>query len=353
MSKYIPTNTLSDEQAEKEFSELLTRLPNGGKFYKYRSFYGKKFDYAYDALSNGYLWFASPIDMNDKIDTTLNVDLLREAKRIENTFIKCKVQYCTLLLKTFCKKNNIPFTFSHDTIREISACTTKKGKMNRQRTKTLLLKNGTPHNQLQMQMQVLANILEGKFIGYEDNVKKMALPFVYLNENLRKNTTIYCVAERYDIDSMWAYYGNDNKGFCIEYDFSSEKFTIEQKRWLLNLHKINYKKQKRVFSFAPHIAKILELGDVDKFDKQPLLQQICEQYLIKNPSWKHEQEWRIIAETKSNRFNIDAVSALYIDEAMLQMAKGKKLLKLAKLKHWTVYCRRLNSSGTAFEYKKL
>ena len=225
--------------------------------------------------------------------------------------------------------------------------------MNRQRTKTLLLKNGTPHNQLQMQMQVLANILEGKFIGYEDNVKKMALPFVYLNENLRKNTTIYCVAERYDIDSMWAYYGNDNKGFCIEYDFSSKKFSIEQKRWLLNLHKINYKKQKRVFSFAPHIAKILELGDVDKFDKQPLLQQICEQYLIKNPSWKHEQEWRIIAETKNNRFKIDAVSALYIDEAMLQTAKGKKLLTLAKLKHWTAYCRRLNSSGTAFEYKKL
>ena len=40
MEKYIPTNTLTDEQVEKEFSELLTRLPNGGKFYKYRSFYG-------------------------------------------------------------------------------------------------------------------------------------------------------------------------------------------------------------------------------------------------------------------------------------------------------------------------
>ena len=220
MSKYIPTNTLSDEQVEKEFSELLARLPNDGKFYKYRSFYGKKFDLAYDALSNGYLWFASPIDMNDKIDTTLNVDLLREAKRIENTFIKCKVQYCALLLKTFCKQRNIPFTFSPDTIKEVSSYTTRKGKINRQRTKTLLLKNGTPHNQLQLQMQFLADILEGKFVGYEDNVKKMALPFVYLNENLRKNTTIYCVAERYDIDSMWAYYGNDNKGFCIEYDFN-------------------------------------------------------------------------------------------------------------------------------------
>lgn len=351
--KYVVTNSLTDEQVEKEFDGLLARLPNRGKFYKYRSFYGKKFDNAYDALLNGYLWFASPADMNDKIDTTLNINLKSEANHIEHVFLRHKEKYFTLLLHKFCVERGIKCTFTQDTIKQMFSCCTNTGRLNKARVKILLLQNGTPYNKIQSQINLLESIIDTQMVEYEEKAKDMTQAFISLNERLRYSTSIYCMAERFDIDSMWAYYGNDNKGFCVEYDFNNVKLTTNQKRCLLNTNKIKYTNKRPSFSFAPYIEKMLEDCDIDKFDSYPLLQQIFEQYLIKNTSWKHEREWRIIAEEKVNQFDVDVVSALYIDEDMISTKKGKKLLNLAHKRKWTVYSRRLNVSGNAFTYIKL
>ena len=92
----------------------------------------------------------------------------------------------------------------------------------------------------------------------------------------------------------------------------------------------------------------VEVGVENRFEINSL---INEQMTQKDISWKHEQEWRILLDTELHRLNIDLVSAIYIDNDMVDTEKGKRLLELAKQKGWKIYRRRLNSAACGFMFE--
>ena len=57
-------------------------MPNGCKFYKYRSLIGESFDNTFDSLENGYLWIPSADALNDDFDSILFGDALSYHRRI-------------------------------------------------------------------------------------------------------------------------------------------------------------------------------------------------------------------------------------------------------------------------------
>lgn len=85
--------------------------------------------------------------------------------------------------------------------------------------------------------------------------------------------------------SMWAYYANNHKGFCVEY-------AVKNNQYLYDVNYIEFREsQVPIFMDAVH----------KKFLGQPTEKEevlIFEKYLTKHVSWSNEKEYRIIYATE-------------------------------------------------------
>lgn len=136
---------------------------------------------------------------------------------------------------------------------------------------------------------------------------------------------------------MWAYYCN-NKGICIEYDFS--KITsLDLKKLFLNTQKVRYGK-KRKFSCVNILKAKLENDDISLIEADKML---MEQILTKDTSWATEEEWRVVLSDRGNfigrKVPVDMISAIYIDFSVSETDKAKKIIEIAKNNGWQIYIR--------------
>ena len=355
MSQEKFTN-LPDSEVEILFSELLQCLPNNGKLYKYRNFLNNKhsFDYTYRSLAEGYIWFADAKTMNDKVDVTLNVDLSKEKIRLEKFFQEHKEELLIKWLKEFFRINKISNSLLDDNFREIINCYTKEGRIVKSRIRDLLRSNGVSYKQIDITLKNVATFVEQRCVEYEPYAKTLVEKFISIAHKTREDLKLFCIAEKPTIESMWAYYGNDSNGFCIEYDFTKAvKYGCNIKKILLNLFKVEYKKKKPSYSMVDILEELISNHSMDIENKTKINKNIFAQMLTKNSDWKHEQEWRIVAYLPFNQFNIDLVSAIYIDESMINTPKAKKLIRLSKQKGWKIIERKLSITKSSFVYKNV
>lgn len=144
---------------------------------------------------------------------------------------------------------------------------------------------------------------EGKFIISYD---KLHLHFDFLQEYLESKVEemleyiigqfyICCFCESVQKDNMWAYYADNNKGFCIEYyvdSFESPYFIFP----------VTYKDKKEY---------------IEDIDEDTIRRSI----LIKNCKWKSEDEWRIAVpfnnkDSKGNFIEQPLPKAIYMGADM-------------------------------------
>lgn len=97
----------SEEDVNRVLNRLLKCLPNNGKFYKYRKGEGQDFDYAYDALKNGYIWLAKASTLNVDVDTTINFDLEKDIEEVKQYLRAHPIEVLNWILKK--QKNPVPF----------------------------------------------------------------------------------------------------------------------------------------------------------------------------------------------------------------------------------------------------
>ena len=91
--------------------------------------------------------------------------------------------------------------------------------------------------------------------------------------HIKNNTYMTCFSEKTNLisDSMWGYYANNHKGFCVEYDFATlSKYSIMPVLYTKKYSILNVaRKNTREFSIGITFNKAIE--------------------------WNHEKEWRIIS----------------------------------------------------------
>lgn len=77
-----------------------------------------------------------------------------------------------------------------------------------------------------------------------------------------------------------------------------------------------------------------------------------DQLLVKDKSYNFEREWRIVLARVGQKFFADLVSAIIIDESVINTSKAKKLVELANRKGWNVIERKLNVLKTCYLYEQ-
>ena len=120
-----------------------------------------------------------------------------------------------------------------------------------------------------------------------------------------------------------------------------------------NLFKVEYKKKKPLYSMVDILEELVVNDSIDIEHKTEINKNIFAQMLTKNRDWKHEQEWRIVANLPFNQFYVDFVSSIFIDESMINTPRGKKLIRLAKQKNWKIIERKLSITKNSFIYKEI
>lgn len=349
-----PLIGLNEEQIDFLIQEMISLLPSSGKLYKYRNFIDENnhFENTMKALKNGYIWLASSNSMNDKIDTTLNLSYEYEAKCIKKTLLENKDAFLKRILKDLFNKYGLPYSLSDEEFNEFISCYTKEGRVIKSKVKQILAKAGYKSSQIEKNINILAQMIEMNSVKYPEKIEEISKKFINTNKDIQHLVKIYCMSERYDTESMWAYYGNDNKGFCIEYDFNKVlNLSLDNKRILLNLFKIEYSSKKEKFSFSKILKAIILEEPIE--EKNRINMAVMKQLLTKNRDWDHEREWRIVVSTEANEFKVDLVSAIIVDRDMVETEKGKRLINLAREKGWKIYIRKLSELGTTFEYNLL
>lgn len=353
---------LSDTAIHSLYEQLLTVLPNNGKLYKYRGFNmpNSPFEYAYKALKEGYLWLAPAADMNDELDTTLNISSEKTCQELIKFFKENPLVFIKFFLQNALAKNNIVIPFSDQEFMELYHCYTKKGKLVKRRLSNLMMKYHIPYNKTLPLLNKLVSCLEELEQNLPQFAKSYATYFLETNSNIRAKSRLYCMSESHDLDNMWAYYADSNKGYCIEYDFNKGLlFDVTIKKVLLSLFKIKYHANKPQFSYI-NIVKYILSNSNNKNYEVLINRSIYEQLLIKNRHWKNELEWRILTistgkenDINENKLPVDLVSSLYINECMLNTENARLLISLGKERGWNIYVRSINSLHTKHEYYPL
>lgn len=116
---------------------------------------------------------------------------------------------------------------------------------------------------------------------------------------------IGALSENINSTLMWSHYGDEHKGFCIEYDFN-----IADKKYWVPLHPVIY--QNDIPDFSKYMTH-----------KNRLTGLVIATYasMIKAQDWKYEKEWRIIlpyinneknAEKTGVKFRLPTPKALYL-----------------------------------------
>lgn len=342
-AKYIANVNESDEAVNEAFANLLAQLPNGGKLYKYRAL--KTFHE--DELEEQYLWFSSAANLNDSKDCSFNVNLLEEKERLIKFFekrenykrIAINMIYNELhVANDWLTKEMIAKLFSGKSIdtnesfrREIKVFSLNCG-LNLQQKKRLLNKI------------ILYTADEQR----KENVRNMLDELPQKIEKIRKSMLVCSLTTSYQKDSMWAYYCN-NKGICIEYDFSRIK-SIDLKKIFQKTQKVSYGRKPK-FSFI-NILKAELFGEKD--EKNQAENVIFRQLLTKDKSWSTEEEWRTILAGNNYLIGVKAfinfISAVYIDYSVLRLKKTRKILKLANENGWQVYVRYFDTFVAEYKY---
>lgn len=129
----------------------------------------------------------------------------------------------------------------------------------------------------------------------ENRLKKEKCPdwlisiFKNLIENLKTCGVVSLSSNSYDCLPMWAYYTNNYKGFCVEYDVIKPDA----------LYKVDYEAER--IPIAGIISKLYlefqkskECGDNNSEESKFYSTMVTQQFFLKHKSWSHENEYRVV-----------------------------------------------------------
>ena len=348
-------NNLPENVIDEIIARILLFLPNDGKLYKYRSIEGESFEYAYDGLRSGYLYMARANTLNDDFDSTLNFDVEKDLNNQMNLFIKKPWLYLDIWVKANCNQPIFQSYIDKISYQMVISCVNPKTyELDKGKAINLFSQFGIDRQNAENYINQILDFTNNEIEKHADNFKKPLSSIVNFNNESKKDIYVFSMSEDYNSDTMWAYYANSNKGFCIEYDYNKVKnLPFDKRKLLISLYKVVYREQFEEYSFTDMLQYFMggqkDVQLLRKANKQTLT---C--LITKLNKWKEEKEWRIFLcnLNESNKIFADIVSGIILDERIINSVNGQRLLNLAKVKNWDIRVRKTTRNGTGHFYEK-
>lgn len=345
-------DSCANEDVKVMLDRLIQCLPNNGKLYKYRAISGQAFEYAFDSLKNGYFWMAKASTTNDDFDCTLNYDLEEDIKSAKEEFLKRPWKYLETLMRENHDKFDSMLPLDVFYVKQVLNCLDNEGQLEEEKALILLVDKGFTRHKAKEFLNAMSVRIERRIDETSYALKDAVDGMLSINKKNRDSIFVCSMATRYDADNMWAYYADNNRGFCIEYDFNKGKgLPPAQIRKICRCYRVKYQEQKELFSFRKTFEYLCS-GKKDQELYKSIISDFVNQISIKTGGWDKEVEWRLMMfELKDSRLFADIVSGLIIDERVINTDNATKLIQLAKERGWSIKVRKMNAVGTQHLYE--
>lgn len=249
-----PVDEFTQEDVDRCLERLIRCIPNDGKLYKYRSIEDTQFSYAFDALSKGYLWMASADTLNDDLEATLQYDPEKSVKELRDYVYSHPVEFVKFIFEL--SNINIGYDYNDYQAYEIvmQCIDRESGEINEDIAAGTLVEKFHIAFEKAVDYINQVNLFVSDMLARNEHLAKtFAKSHLRLNENMRKMSYIYSMSELFDLDNMWSLYANNNKGFCVEYDYHKVRnLDFETQRRLINTVRVIYS-EKSDYSFVPTV----------------------------------------------------------------------------------------------------
>lgn len=345
-------DSCANEDVKSMLDRLILCLPNNGKLYKYRAISGQAFEYAFDSLKNGYFWMAKASTTNDDFDCTLNYDLDADIKSAKDEFLKRPWKYLETLMRENLDKFGSMLPLDVFYVKQVLNCLNDEDQLEEEKALKLLVSKGFTRHQAKEFLNDVYVRIERRIDEISHALKDAVDGILGINKKNRDSIFVCSMATRYDADNMWAYYADNNRGFCIEYDFKKGRgLSPAQIRKICRCYRVKYQEQKELFSFRKTFEYLCK-GKTDQELFKSIISEFVNQISIKTGGWDKEVEWRLMMfQLKDSRLFADIVSGIIIDERVIYTDNAVRLIQLAKERGWSIKVRKMNVIGTQHLYE--
>lgn len=344
----------TDEQTvQKLIDERLRFIPHK-KLYKFRRCSRNNFR----TLEQNCIWMAPANTFNDTFDCTINIDFRQNKKELE-VWIKDELPMLSFdLAKGFCEAHGVEMRYTHEDMLEyLRTCMDSNGDVIEENEIQFLRKFATEEelDTLDESFSMLKD-LRTKFVQQEDAMIQVVSELIdQMRTRMRNALLVYCMAEHYDIGSLWENYADIYKGFCIEYSFADYKqMPFEDYKNLVFLLPITYKAKRPYFDMVPFMEGIIRqsISQDTSWQQEPGINaDLNMQLYYKTKEYAFEREWRFAINNKANsKQYFPFVSAVYAGKDM-RPGNLKRLCSIARKLNVPVYMQVPNNAQNGFTYK--
>ena len=209
----------TDEQVVRRMIDERLKFIPQKKLYKFRRCSVNNFR----TLEENSIWMAPANTFYDTFDCTINIDTQRNKREIE-AWLRDKYPRLSFeLSRGFCETHGVEMRQSfEDMIEYLQTCIDSNGDVIEENESAFLKRFATAEEtELLAQALVKLKEIRAKFMEQEDGVIQVVHEAIeQTRTRMRDTILVYCMAEHYDIGSLWENYANVYKGFCIEYSFT-------------------------------------------------------------------------------------------------------------------------------------
>ncbi len=345
---------VTKEKIKEGIVKKLERI--GNKLYKYRECNENNFD----SLENEYIWLPYAKEMPDEIDCIVNYNLELDINDLRKWFnangfewyfywlVISKIDLSKKPVEELQKELKLAFksiNYSQQSLKKKNLLLALKKILDSQKAKEVML------------YLIRLNSLIGKKKDLFDKVIfSIKEETVNANKLSREKILICCLAESYQINSMWERYTNKKTGFCVEYDFNKCLYDLDKHLWLSALAPMWYRQR-------PHYSLVnVFQWKLDNCLLRPKPKDFYDikdndanlQLLMKDPSYAFEKEWRLTFGGKNinQKMPFPYVSAVYVG---LKISKEnlERIESICKKLGVPIYQQKLSKYSSEFEYERI
>ena len=344
----------TDEKTVQEMIDERLRFIPHQKLYKFRRCSMNNFR----TLEQNCIWMAPANTFYDTFDCTINIDLQRNKRDIE-VWLRDKYPRLSYdLARGFCESHGVEMRQTYeDMVEYLQTCIDSNGDVIEEK-ETSFLKRFTTDEESAMLTQALAQLKEirAKFVEYEDSMIQVVNEVIeQMRTRMRDAMLVYCMAEHYDIGSLWENYAAVYTGFCIEYSFADyAQKSFEDYKNLVYLLPITYRTRRPYFDMVPFMEGIIRqsISQDTSWQNDPGINaDLNMQLYYKTKEYAFEREWRFAINNKANsKQYFPFVSAVYAGKDM-KSGNLKRLCSIARKLNVPVYKQVQNSTQNGFCYE--
>lgn len=282
-----------------------------------------------DALEKQYLYLAPFDSMDDQFEGALNLPNIKDTETLEKIYGPAMMRY---FLKKAVKANHQDMSTYNKYLKELEECEYSFEKMT-EKSRELSIINGKQNEFEEMERFFKSD----EYREQSDAVAKLIAGY-------REKLGISSLCEVNDSQIMWQLYGDNYKGFIVEYSITKEDVPF-----LSMLYPVIYQKKR---DFDP-IQLYIDIFGNNIFKDPNLIQNVKEfmvfSLLTKNLEWQLQKEWRLIG-AKGQKVNAPSISGVYISKK-IDPENLKIILDLQNKMGFTLYEMYNNYETTCIDYK--